>query len=100
MTYTKNVLLIAGSVFLAGSVFAADMPKPKITMDQARVMAQKYAKGTVAKEEYEEEDGTWRYSFDFREGERIHEIGVSASDGSILENAWEDEDEDEDGDAD
>nr|WP_294814842.1 PepSY domain-containing protein [uncultured Sphingomonas sp.] len=73
----------------AGAVPQA-APKAKLTMAQARAIALKTAPGKVAKAEYEKEDGGWRYSFDIRQGSRIHEIGIDAHSGKIVENAFED----------
>lgn len=61
----------------------------KITMKQARTMALKSAPGKVVDEEFEKEDGAWRYSFDIRGTDGIHEIGISAKTGHIVENSFE-----------
>ncbi len=62
----------------------------KITMKQARETALKAAQGgKIVDQEFEKENGGWRYSFDIREGNRIHEIGVDAETGKIVENSWE-----------
>ena len=60
-------------------------PPAKLTKAQAQAIALKTAPGTVAEAEYEKEDGGWRYSFDIRQGKRIHEIGVDANTGKIIE---------------
>jgi uncharacterized membrane protein YkoI len=39
--------------------------------------------------EFEKEAGAWRYSFDIRQGKRIHEIGVAANTGKVIENKFE-----------
>lgn len=51
--------------------------------------ALKAAPGAVAEAGYEKENGTWRYSFDIRQGKRIHEIGVDPNTSKIVENAYE-----------
>ncbi len=62
----------------------------KITMQQARQTALAAAKGgKIVDQEFENENGAWRYSFDIRQGKRIHEIGVDAENGNIVENSWE-----------
>lgn len=62
----------------------------KITVQQARETALKAAKGgKVVDQEFEKENGAWRYSFDIRQGNRIHEIGVDAESGKIVEDSWE-----------
>jgi uncharacterized membrane protein YkoI len=50
----------------------------------------KLAPGKIVVAEYETEGGGWRYSFDIRQGKRIHEIGVDANSGKIVENTFED----------
>ena len=58
-------------------------------MAQARAIALKRAPGHVADAEYENENGDWRYSFDIRQGKRIHEIGVDANTGRVVEDKYE-----------
>ena len=84
---------IAGAASLATAAFAgqAETPPPaKLTKTQAQAIALKEAPGTVVEGEYEKEDGSWRYSFDIRQGKRIHEIGVDATSGKIVESSFED----------
>lgn len=64
-------------------------PKAKLTMAQARAIALKVSPGRIQDAEYEKEGGGWRYSFDIRQGNRIHEIGVDANSGRIVENKFE-----------
>ncbi|TPG21695.1 peptidase M4 [Sphingomonas koreensis] len=64
-------------------------PPAKLTKAQAQVIALKAAPGTVAEAEYEKENGAWRYSFNIRQGKRIHEIGVDPNTGRIIENSYE-----------
>ncbi|MGN6621194.1 MAG: PepSY domain-containing protein [Sphingomonas sp.] len=64
-------------------------PRAKLTKAQAERIALKAAPGTVAEAEYEKENGAWRYSFDIRQGKRIHEIGVDPNTGKIIENSFE-----------
>lgn len=84
-------ILLAAS--LGTSAIAAEARK--ITEEQAREIALKAAPGTVVKAEYEKEDGHWRYSFDIRQGDRIHEIGVDAFSGKIVEDSYEDADDED-----
>ena len=65
-------------------------PEPRLSMDQARRIALKAARGRLVAAEYEKEKGAWRYSFDIRQARRIHEVGVDANSGRIVENAFED----------
>lgn len=64
-------------------------PKAKLTLAQARAIALKAAPGTIVESDYEKEKGAWRYSFDIRQGTRIHEIGVDANSGKIVESSYE-----------
>jgi uncharacterized membrane protein YkoI len=81
--------VVAGTLIAASVVAAAHPPKPRLTMTQARAIALKIAPGRVVDAEYEKEAGAWRYSFDIRQGRRIHEIGVSARTGRIVEDKYE-----------
>ena len=67
----------------------ANAPKPKISEAQARKIAMTVAKGTFAEADYEKEGGSWRWSFDISENGKIHEVGVDAMTGKIVENGWE-----------
>jgi len=75
----------------AGTAFAAPHagPHARLTKAQAEAIALKAAPGKVAEAEYEKENGAWRYSFDIRQGKRIHEIGVDPHTGKIIENSFE-----------
>jgi uncharacterized membrane protein YkoI len=64
-------------------------PKPKLSIAQARAIALKKAPGKVTKAEYEKEGGAWRYSFDIRQDNKNHEIGVNPNTGAIVENSVE-----------
>jgi len=61
----------------------------EITMVQARAIALHLAPGRIEKSEREREGGGMRYSFDIRQGNRIHEIGVDVVTGKIVENKFE-----------
>lgn len=66
-------------------------PPAKLTQAQARAIALKRAPGKIVDGEYEKENGGWRYSFDIRQPGRrdIHEIGVDANTGRIVEDVFE-----------
>ena len=82
-------LALAAAITLGGTAaIAARAPHARISMPQARAIALRAAPGKVVKSEYENEGG-WRYSFDIRQGRRIHEIGVNAMTGRIVENKFE-----------
>ena len=97
MNTTKLIALVA-TLGLAASpalakprapAHAPAKPHAKLTMKQAEAIALREAPGTVVERDYEKEDGIWRYSFDIRQGERIHEVGVDANTGKIVESAFE-----------
>jgi uncharacterized membrane protein YkoI len=60
-----------------------------VTMAQARAIALRAAPGRIDKAEREREGGGLRYSFDIRQGNRIHEIGVDVATGKIVEDKFE-----------
>ena len=76
---------------MAGAAVAAApaAPPAKLSMAQARAIAVKLAPGKITKQEYEHEGKGWRYSFDILQGKRVHEIGVDANTGRIVENVFE-----------
>jgi len=86
------LLTVLPAVSLGASVAMAAPqagPPAKLTKAQAERIALKAAPGKVAEAEYEKENGAWRYSFDIRQGKRIHEIGVDPNTGKIIENSFE-----------
>src|SRR3954469_12029837 len=90
----KLVTLSAAVAILAVSapvVAKTHVPTARLTMAQARAIALKRAPGKIVDAEYEKEGGAWRYSFDIRQGKgkRIHEIGVNANTGRIVEDKYE-----------
>ena len=82
-------IAVAAITLAIPAAHAAPAPKAKLSMGQARAIALKEAPGKVIDAEYEKEAGAWRYSFDIRQGKRIHEIGVNANTGKIVENKYE-----------
>jgi len=80
-----------GAALASGSAtaFAAQAPKPKISMASARATALKLAPGTVISSEYEKEGGIWRYSFDIQQRGNVQEIGIDARTGKVVENKSE-----------
>ncbi|MES2056429.1 MAG: PepSY domain-containing protein [Pseudomonadota bacterium] len=83
-----GVLALCGATALP-AIAAKPGPKPKLTMAQARIIALKRAPGKIKDAEYEQEKGGWRYSFDIVQANRIHEIGVDAMTGAIVEDIYE-----------
>jgi uncharacterized membrane protein YkoI len=65
--------------------------KAKITIAEARVIALKAHPGQITDQELENEGGGsgLRYSFDIKSGGKIHEVGVDAKTGTVLENKAE-----------
>jgi uncharacterized membrane protein YkoI len=63
----------------------------KLTLAEARAIALKVFAGEIAAEELEKEKGGsgLRYSFDIKNGSVVHEVGVDANTGKILENSVE-----------
>ena len=89
-----KIILAATIAFSLCSVaavpaIARKAPTPKLSMANARAIALKRAPGRIKDAEYEYEKGGWRYSFDIVQGKRIHEIGVDAMSGRIVEDAFE-----------
>ena len=63
----------------------------KIGIDDARAIALKARPGTITTEELEKEKGGsgLRYSFGIKSGGILHEVGVDAQTGKVLENTKE-----------
>jgi uncharacterized membrane protein YkoI len=91
MRPNTNLVVISVAALAAMTVSATSHagPPTKLTKAQAERIALKAAPGKVAEAEYEKENGAWRYSFDIRQGKRIHEIGVDPNTGRIIENSYE-----------
>lgn len=83
----KSLPLAAAALALPLAAHAA--PQPKVTKARAEAIALKAAPGKIVEADYEKENGSWRWSFDIRQGKRIHEIGVDAMTGKIVENSFE-----------
>ena len=75
----------ANSTAFSGHRFAG---QAKITLEQARAIAQKARPGTFTDEELEREHGGsgLRYSFDIKSAGVTWEVGVDAKTGDVLEN--------------
>ncbi len=85
---TSFALSLAAFSAIAGSP-SMTPAKPHITMAQAQRIALKTMPGRIVKQELEKEQGGsgLRYSFDIRAVGVVHEIGVDARDGKVLENS-------------
>lgn len=103
LTTLRNIL-VAASLAVAGvgvtAVASAQTPshgdpklaaQAKVTVDAARVIALRARPGTIKDWELEKEGSGsgLRYSFDIESGGKMHEIGVDAADGKVIENAVE-----------
>lgn len=101
---TLRNVLVPASLAVAGvgvtAVASAQTPshgdpklaaQAKVTVDAARVIALRARPGTIKDWELEKEGGGsgLRYSFDIESGGKMHEIGVDAADGKVIENAVE-----------
>lgn len=90
MNLTKLLPVIAiAAVAVPVAAQAQHKPVARISKAQAQAIALKAAPGKIVEADYEKEDGLWRYSFDIRQGRRIHEIGVDANTGKIVESSYE-----------
>ena len=90
-TLSQSALLAILAAF-ASSAISGNPPASStsgISLEQARAIALKAAPGKIVKEEREEEDGALRFSFDIRQGGKIHEIGVAVATGKIVEDKFE-----------
>ena len=56
-----------------------------LAIRQAEAIALRHVLGPFPEREYELEVGGWRDFLDFRQGKRIHEVGVDADTGKIVE---------------
>jgi uncharacterized membrane protein YkoI len=63
----------------------------KVSIEQARAIAQQARPGAITDEELEREGGGTglRYSFDIKSGGAVYEVGVDAQTGKVLENKKE-----------
>ena len=68
----------------------------QITLTQARKLALKVFPGKIISAELEKEPGGsgLRFSFDVRYGKTVHEIGIDAKTGKVLENSNDSSDSD------
>lgn len=92
MKITHSIAIASLAALSATAAVAgtpAAKPHAKLSMAQARAIALKKAPGKIVESDYEKEKGAWRYSFDIRQGKRIHEVGVDANTGQIVEDMFE-----------
>jgi len=96
LTFTLPALLVGAAFLLVSSqafALAGSQYKneAKDTLQQARQIAQKACSGKIVDQELEKEGGGsgLRYSFDIRHGKTVHEVGIDAKTGKVLENSVE-----------
>lgn len=86
------IAMVTGALILSSLVSAQAgqqyTKKARVSLTQARVMALKAFPGKVISHELEKEKGGsgLRYSFDIRNGKIVHEVGIDAVTGKVLEN--------------
>lgn len=85
----KSLLAFPVLALMLASTASAAAPANRISMAKARAIASKLAPGKIVQAELEKEKGAWRYSFDIAEKGRIHEIGVDAVTGKVVEDIYE-----------
>jgi len=64
----------------------------KVSLEEAKAIALKTFPGQIEDVELEKEAGGsgLRYSFDIRQGKVVHEVGIDAVTGKVLENSVDD----------
>jgi uncharacterized membrane protein YkoI len=86
-----SAILIAGAA--AGLTYTGEelAKEAKVNLVEARAIALKAFPGKITDEELEKEKGGsgLRYSFDIEKGRVIHEVGVDAKTGRVIENSVE-----------
>jgi uncharacterized membrane protein YkoI len=98
-TKSSSILLAMGIALasVSGAAMAAKLDgaqylkDAKVTLKQARATAMKTVHGKIVAEELEKESGGsgLRYSFDIKVHGAVHEVGVDAKTGKVLENSIE-----------
>jgi len=97
ISYRWLPVLVLGTILVAGiggvSAYTGEefAKEAKISLARARAIATKAFPGKIIDEELEKEKGGsgLRYSFDIKRGAVIHEVGVDAKTGKVLENSLE-----------
>lgn len=96
MAVKKSIsIAIAGLALVAASASAYAYTgqryakEAKVTLTQAENLALKAFPGKIISVELEKEKGGsgLRFSFDIRNGKTVHEVGIDAETGKVLENS-------------
>lgn len=95
-TIISASLLALGVLGATASAWAFDgqqfTKEAKVSLEQARAVALRHIPGgAIAAQELEREPGGsgLRYSFDIKTSKAVHEVGVDAKTGTVLENSVE-----------
>lgn len=89
-TVATVALAFASTAAVAGKLDGARYLKDaKVSLATARVTAMHTYPGKIVAEELEKESGGsgLRYSFDIKNGDAVHEVGIDARTGKVLENS-------------
>lgn len=90
ITVTALVVALSGTALAATSMplkGASLLPQAKVTLKQARATALAKEHGSIIDQELERENGGLRFSFDVKVGKVVHEVGVDAVSGKIVEDS-------------
>jgi len=91
----KNLLVLALAAAIAAPLAASAaplkgaqyLPQAKVGLVRARTIALAKERGTIVDQELERENGGLRYSFDVKVGKVVHEVGVDAITGKVIEDS-------------
>lgn len=85
---TLSIMALPAQSFATSSHSAKQTMQARISMAQAKKIALKAFPGKILHQEIEHEKGGsgLRYSFDIKRGNIVHEVGVDAVTGKVLEN--------------
>jgi Peptidase propeptide and YPEB domain len=84
-----SCIALAATLITVTDYALAAKPKVRLTMEAAREIALAKEAGDIKSQELEKEKGRWIYSFDIERDKQIHEVGVDANTGKIVEDSTE-----------
>jgi uncharacterized membrane protein YkoI len=82
-------VMLTATLFTFSNYASASKPKTQLTMEDARKIALQKESGNIKSQELEKERGRWIFSFDIERDKQIHEVGVDANSGEIVEDSVE-----------
>lgn len=82
-------VMLTATLFTFSNYASASKPKTQLTMEDARKIALQKEAGNVKSQELEKEKGRWIFSFDIERDKQIHEVGIDANNGEIVEDSVE-----------